>query len=255
MTLCREAHYTLQRGELALGGQLLDEDDIKLHRQALEGSVEAFSRIVRLHQGRVRAYISGFVRKPDVIDDLAQDVFFAAYRSLASYNGNSALSTWLLGIARHRAINHLRKEASRQAQESGELRAVLCEWRAEAAEAQSEPESGGRELSALDDCIKTLPENSSRILARFYYENWTSKKIAEELGKSESSIRMSLLRIRQQLRACVDRRLQFPPLPGTVARPAAAGSGGAAGSAGSAGSAGAAGSESGAGASGGSAAY
>jgi len=197
----------------------LDDEDVHLHREAVNGSVDAFSQLVRRHQGRVRAFISGFVRQADVIDDLAQDVFFAAYRSLATYNGECALSTWLLGIARNRAMNYLRREASRRAQEAGELRSLLAGWRAEQLEQQEKaPEECTRELSALDECIKSLPENSSRILAEFYYENRSSKAIAQELGKSESSVRMTLLRIRQQLRACVDRRLH---IAGAESEPAA----------------------------------
>jgi RNA polymerase sigma-70 factor, ECF subfamily len=188
----------------------LDDEDVILHKEALAGSVDAFAKLVRRHQGRVRAYISGFVRRADVIDDLAQDVFFAAYRSLASYNGQCAVSTWFLGIARHRAINHLRKEASRHAQESSELRGVLTGWRAEQAEHQNagSPEDG-QEHSALNECIKSLPPSSSRLLAEFYFENRSSRTIAQEQGKSESSVRMTLLRIRQQLRTCVSKRINM----------------------------------------------
>jgi RNA polymerase sigma-70 factor (ECF subfamily) len=185
----------------------LDEETRAL-RDAQQGSVEAFSTLVRLNQGRVRAYIGRFVRQQDIVDDLAQDVFFAAYKSLNTYDGRCALSTWLLGIARHRALNHLRNEASRQAHESGRFRAVMDEWRVESAEALPD-DSADTEHRALAECITGLPENSSKLLAEYYYNNRTSGDIAKELGKSESSIRMTLLRIRQSLRACVERKLQF----------------------------------------------
>ena len=60
-------------------------EEAALILSAQEGSTEAFSRLVVLHQARVRAFVSRFVREDDVADDLAQEVFISAFRSMKDW--------------------------------------------------------------------------------------------------------------------------------------------------------------------------
>jgi RNA polymerase sigma-70 factor (ECF subfamily) len=70
----------------------------------------AFGDLVRRHQSAVRAFLRHLTRGDHALaDDLAQETFLRAYRSLAGYRGASALSTWLLGIA----YNHWRNARRR----------------------------------------------------------------------------------------------------------------------------------------------
>ena len=184
------------------------EDEAALIARVRAGSVEAFSEIVVLHQGRVRGFVGRFVRNPNTIDDIAQDVFLAAYRSLDSYHGDSSLSTWLLGIARNRALAFLRDENRRRSRESGRLNAVIVAQKHEEAAAKpvdlSESE---REIMALEECVKTLPEQSASLVEQHYLKARSSSEIAREIGRSESAVRMTLLRIRHVLRDCIQKRL------------------------------------------------
>ncbi|RPH39114.1 MAG: RNA polymerase sigma factor, partial [Planctomycetota bacterium] len=54
-------------------------EEADLIAKAQRGSTEAFSGLVLLHQSRVRAFVSRFVREDDVADDLAQEVFIIAF--------------------------------------------------------------------------------------------------------------------------------------------------------------------------------
>src|SRR5262245_7201978 len=95
--------------------------------EARKGSREAFTELVRLHQGRIRAYLGRQLRQQETADDVAQEVFLAAYRSLSSYRGEVPFALWLLGIARNSALMQLRGELRRRAREAG-LREALAEW-------------------------------------------------------------------------------------------------------------------------------
>ena len=103
------------------------DDEARWIEESLSGSDEAFCRLVRVHQGRVRTFLLRYVHRPDLVDDLAQEVFLTAYHSLRTYKKDSPLAVWLLGIARHQALRHLRDEGRRRARESGRLRTVLSE--------------------------------------------------------------------------------------------------------------------------------
>lgn len=186
------------------------DEEARLLDEALRGSEEAFCRIVRLHQGRVRTYLSRFARNPDVADDLAQEVFLTAYQSLRTFKGDAPLSLWLIGIARHRALRYLRDEARRKAREGGRFRALVASLQAEAVEAaEAELPRFDRELAALRDCLNALPGESSEIVTQHYFQGRTLVSLAGQLGKKETALRVSLLRIRAALRRCVQGKLSL----------------------------------------------
>jgi len=178
---------------------------------AATGVPEDFGRILRLHQGRVRAYLRRYVLEPDLADDLAQETFLAAYRSLPQRNPAAPLDLWLLGIARHRALRHLRDEARRRTHECRGLRASLAAWTADRVESDAE-RLGEREkeVSALRQCLARLPRNSAGIISAYYFQRLTSAEIARKWGKKESAVRMTLLRLREALRSCVESRTMTP---------------------------------------------
>ena len=186
------------------------QDEAKLVGQAQSGSEDAFCALVSLHQGRVRTYLSGFVDRSDAVDDLAQEVFLTAHQSLSTFKGDAPLAFWLLGIARHRALRHLRDEARRRAREGGRLRAVLAALEAEQAEsAGRDAEAFDREMRALEECLKTLPPESSDLVQQHYFGGRSLVALAGERGRKESAVRVALLRVRHALRRCMNGRISL----------------------------------------------
>ncbi len=183
-------------------------DEARLIAESQRGDAAAFSRLVFVHQGRVRAYIGGSIWRSDVVDDLAQEVFLSAFRSLDTFKGDAPLGVWLLGIARNKLLMHLRTEGRRHNRETGFLDAVLAPWRTRRAEAD-ETDLAQRELeiAALQSCLEGLPAHSAAIVLDHYFKARSIVDISKELGKREGSVRMTLLRVRQALRDCVRQRL------------------------------------------------
>jgi RNA polymerase sigma-70 factor (ECF subfamily) len=187
-------------------GQVSVDDPAEMLEQARRGSAHAFTQIVRHYQSRVRAFLGRFVRGADVVEDLAQDTFVRAYRSLAQFRGDSSLGVWLLGIARNLALMHLREEARRRAKESDVLRAALARWLAEPAERAVGAEED-RALQALEACLDALPEHSAELVDGYYFKGRTTAELARAAGKKEGALGMMLLRIREILRRCIRGRL------------------------------------------------
>lgn len=184
------------------------DDELKWIEEARAGSLDAFSKLVLLHQGRVRGYVGRHVRQVDVADDLAQEVFLDAFRSLRNYRGEVALSQWLYGVARNCVLEHLRSEGRRRLREARSLGAHLLGGRLQRVEEnQSSAEEKEREISALQQCMKVLPPDSARLLEEFYFDQSSAVEMAQRRQWKDSRIRKALLRIRQALRECMDRRL------------------------------------------------
>jgi RNA polymerase sigma-70 factor (ECF subfamily) len=165
------------------------------------GKADAFGEILRLHQGRVRAYLRRYVFDADMADDLAQETFLAAYRTLPGRNPAAPLDLWLLGIARNRVLSYLRDESRRRER----LRAALAAWSAERVEKAGAEKEG--EVAALRECLRTLPPASAGIVSDHYERRLSSAEIARRAGKNEGAVRMTLLRVREALKNCVRIRL------------------------------------------------
>jgi len=79
-----------------------------LVRRAREGDRDAFSEIVRSHQRRVYGVALRMTRRHEVADDIVQETFLRAYRSLAGFDEERPLGPWLSKIAVNLSINHLK---------------------------------------------------------------------------------------------------------------------------------------------------
>lgn len=184
------------------------EDTEELLEQARRGSPDAFSRLVRHYQSRVRGYLARFVRDQDVVEDLAQDTFVRAYRGIGEFRGDSTLGVWLLGIARNLALMRLRDESRRRVHETEILRASLTRWLGERAEGEeADPAEHERTLAALESCLEALPEHSASLIQAYYFKGRAAADLARRSGKKESALWMTLLRIREILRRCIRVRL------------------------------------------------
>lgn len=187
------------------------KDEAALIDDARRGDRAAFGELVRMHQRAVFAFVASSVRDPDTVNDLAQETFLNAFRSLAGFRGESAFRTWLFGIARNRVLMHLRTELRRTSKEHGPIDVILLRKRLEAL--TTEPPNDvdrSSEIAALQDCIQTLGGGSERLVREHYFGGRPLGQIASETGQSQGAVRVAMFRVRQALRRCVEERMRAP---------------------------------------------
>lgn len=95
--------------ELPAGATAGDDPDVLLLWQAAAGDGEAFRRFYERHHRRVYFFLFRILGEQTAAEDALAETFTAAWRQAGSFQGRSAVSTWLLGIARNLANNHLRR--------------------------------------------------------------------------------------------------------------------------------------------------
>lgn len=83
-------------------------DDNRLVSLFQRGDEDAFDALVERHRRRIYSLVCRLA-SPAEADDLAQEVFIAAYKALPNFRGDSAFSTWIYRIAVHVCSHHLRK--------------------------------------------------------------------------------------------------------------------------------------------------
>jgi RNA polymerase sigma-70 factor (ECF subfamily) len=161
-----------------------------------------FETIVRETHPALRAYIAGMGISPHEVDDLAQEVYLELYKGFDRMPEIAPLR-WLKGIARNLCLNHIRKVSRR-----GRLhQQALCEILARTQTNAEETFEDGSLSKAFGHCFENLPEKSRRLLKLRYEDDLTSPKIADLLEATAESIRVSLFRIRAQLKDCISSSL------------------------------------------------
>jgi RNA polymerase sigma-70 factor (ECF subfamily) len=169
-------------------------DESFLIARARRGDESAFEEIVRLHHRRVYGVALRIVRAHDVADDVAQEAFLRAWRSLDRFELGRPFGPWVCRIAANLAVNHVR---SPRAREEG-LPEGHAETRAEAMGplAQVLDAEAARVLEAA---MAELPREQRAVLVMRTAEGLSYAEIAEALAISQGTVMSRLYRARERL--------------------------------------------------------
>lgn len=158
-------------------------DDTTLVERARNGDARAYGELVERHQARVFATLRKITGDPDLAMDLAQDAFIRAWERLDRFEGRSAFSTWLYRIAvrlAYDALEHARRTAGR-----------LDRDVADPAPGPDRHAERSVDAAELERRIAELPDMQRAVLVLRTYEELPYREIAEILGTTETSARVS----------------------------------------------------------------
>jgi RNA polymerase sigma-70 factor (ECF subfamily) len=175
-------------------------DDVLVER-AQAGDVDAFAELAGRLQERIYRTILGMTRSPEDTDDLTQDTFMTAYRSLASFRRKSSFYTWVYRIAVNLTLNHLKRKGREQGMASFEDGDAILDRRGY--EAMS-PEGGSlnRELKEkLEDAIGRLRPAYQAAFNLVVFQGMSHGAAAEVLGCSENTVSWRMHKARKMLQA------------------------------------------------------
>ncbi len=94
--------------------------DADLIRAWQQGDASAFDRLLQRYQGPLFAYLLRLVQERHAAEDLFQETFLRVIQALPGYQERARFGSWIFGIAHHLAIDHHRKNGSRQISRLGE---------------------------------------------------------------------------------------------------------------------------------------
>jgi RNA polymerase sigma-70 factor (ECF subfamily) len=151
----------------------------------------------------VRVFLRSVVRRADVADDLLQQVAVTAVEKYPEYDVSRSFSAWVIGIARHKAMNYIRTSSRDRHHFDSELLAMVADAHEELA-----PELSERE-EALRKCLQKLSGKASYVIEMRYLDGTSSSQIARQLGMTSNAVSALLRRIRMILADCITRRLSL----------------------------------------------
>ena len=179
-------------------------DDLSDDRLALEakmGSREAFSELARRYRERIYHTIFRFTRNPGDADDLAQETFMMAFKSLKNFEQKSSFYTWIYRIAVNLTLNFLKKRKKEQGREEY----IEGSTYAEAPRSplfSPELHSEGKELGEkMDEAIRSLPAGYQTAFVLVSFQGMTHAQAARVLGCSENTVSWRMHKARKMLQA------------------------------------------------------
>jgi RNA polymerase sigma-70 factor (ECF subfamily) len=158
----------------------LRQPDFEVVQRVLAGETAAFDVLVRQYQQEIYRLAYRMTRSAEDARDLAQEAFIQAYRSLASFRGQSRFSTWLYRIAMNLCLTHLKSVAR---QDPAEVDGDLADQRADSLMTLLTNERD----RALAEAIEALPPQQKATLTLRVHQGLSHKEIAEVLDCSQGT--------------------------------------------------------------------
>lgn len=157
---------------------------------------EALEELFNTHKKKLYNFVSSKCSNPSDIDDLVQETYLQAIRSIRNFSGKSSFSTWLLGIAINLIHNHYNRAPQyKYTMLDGESLHQL-----ESNDPTPDKHYEQEELlNTLRQRVEMLPKLDREILTLFTAKEASYEKIAQQYSVSISSIKSRLFRTRAKL--------------------------------------------------------
>jgi len=177
--------------------------DIKLVELASRGDGGAFERLVLRHQNSVYSQALRITGDRQDAQDVAQDVFIRIYRSLSSFKGDCAFSTWVYRVCSNMCIDFMRKNRKNAAlslavietDDGGEIELDIPDL----SDSPHERYETTERMEILERCLSALPADMREILILREIQGLNYQEIADSLMLEEGTVKSRLSRARKRL--------------------------------------------------------
>lgn len=160
-------------------------------------------------------YAVARVREPAVAEDLVQETFLAAMKAKERFSGRSTERTWLVGILKHKIIDHYRKSSREVASEFIEVKEAPQEeyfdrkghWKVAPNEWLTNPTKAFEQkefFGVLQGCMDKLQDNQKNAFMMRELEGADAKEICSTLDISSSNLWVLIYRARLSLKKCLE---------------------------------------------------
>ena len=159
--------------------------------------LEALSR----HQPALEAFCYASLGRREDVPEVLQAVVIRLWEKSADWDTSTHFLPWAFAVARFTLLSHFRdKSRDRLVFDEDVLLAV-------AEETERAAEQFDARKEALGSCLEKLDHEQRRLLNAHYITGQGLRELAGAMSRSESALKMTLLRLRGQLRKCIDRQL------------------------------------------------
>jgi RNA polymerase sigma-70 factor (ECF subfamily) len=171
------------------------ESEAALLRRIAAKDRRAFEALYHAYYRRLFAYLFKTIRRPELSEEVLDDVMLAVWTGAANFDGRSRPSTWIFGIAYHKALKALARQDRHKAETD--------ESEGEEPMTEEGPEGllARREMAdVLERALRALPLEQRTVVELTYYHGFAYQEIAEIMGCPVNTVKTRMFHARRRLR-------------------------------------------------------
>ena len=185
----------------AFNRNLTVASDRELVATAVSGVEGSFEELVRRYQRPISAYVYRMVGNYESALDLTQEIFIKVYSSLRRYRAEFKFSTWISKIAHNSAVDHLRRNATREQSLVVGPEGDQYDLPIESGRLTPEQESERKERRVeIESVVRALPANYRELIILRHSQDLSYEEIVEVTGLPLGTVKNRLFRAREMMR-------------------------------------------------------
>jgi len=177
---------------------LTDSSDMEWISLTLKGDTNAYANLISRYQNMVFTLCLRILKTREDAEEVAQDVFVKAYRSLADFKGDSKFSTWIYTIAHHSCLSFLRKNKLQV--QSLDVEPVFHQADSRAGYFSADSIELKSKIKLVSEAIQLLSTEDAQVITLFYKSEQSLEEIGHILGIEANTVKVRLHRARTRLR-------------------------------------------------------
>ena len=181
---------------------MLNTDEILVARSQ-NGESKAFELLLKKYQRRIFHLVYRITQNPDAVEPLSQEIFFKAYKSIASFKGDSRFYTWLYRIAVNTCLSHNKRgylEESRGKQLEANFGGAFPDISALQTEDPEQLFMKKEFLRYLLNCVNQLPVELQTAIVLREFTGLNYEEIADVMQVPIGTVRSRIFRARTRLK-------------------------------------------------------
>jgi RNA polymerase sigma-70 factor, ECF subfamily len=186
----------------------LDEDgERSLINRIASGDIEAFKTLHRAYQRRLFAYSMKMLGDADAAEELSSDVMFEVWKQAKQFKGKSKLSTWIFGIAHHKALNARRRR--------GQRIDVAIEQAQTSVDPRPDPEQSAERrdmLRRLEAALGNLSLDHREVIELTFYHGFSYEEIAQIISCPVNTVKTRMFYAKRRIRETLSQSESRPNL-------------------------------------------
>ena len=177
-------------------------DENRLLTMAKAGDVDAFNRLVAIHQNAVYGFAMSLTRQHALADDVTQETFISAFRSISKMRGGN-FRAWLLRIARNKAYDHFRRQSRRRESSVDEEDAPFLATLTDDNPSPHAVAVNSELREALEHCVGGLSAEHREVIVLIDVQGRSYDDASAVCGVNIGTVKSRLNRARRRVRDCL----------------------------------------------------
>ncbi len=174
-------------------GSVRETSDEALVALIAKGDKKALQILFARHNVKVFRFILRFLNDEGTAEDLVSEVFFDVWRQAERFESRSQVSTWILGIARNKALSTLRKRSTEELDEE------VAEFIEDPSDSPETTMHHRQRSEILQDCLAQLSAAHREIIDLVYYHEKSIDEVAEIIGVPQNTVKTRMFYARKRI--------------------------------------------------------